>query len=66
LDFFLNFWDFFGFLGFLLKLLRLLLKVTEGPTEHQKWPNVSQKSIKSSFCRRQKKALAGGQPLRRS
>ena len=43
-------------------LLRLLLKVTEVTTEHQKWPKVSQNSIKSSFfARRAKKAVAGGQ-----
>ena len=65
---FLTFLDFFknNFFGIFLKLLRLQLKVTEVTTEHQKWPKVSQKSIKSSFCRRQKKALAGGQTLRRS
>ena len=42
-------------------LLRLLIKVTEVTTEHQKWPKVSQKSIKSPFfARRAKNASDGG------
>ena len=48
-------------MDFFSNLLRLLLKVTEVTTEHQKWPKVSQNSIKSSFfAQRAKKALAEG------
>ena len=49
-------------LDFFSKLLMLLVKVTEVTNEHQKWPKVSQKSIKSSFfAQRATKTLAGGQ-----
>ena len=54
-------WNVLDFLGFFSKLLMLLLKVTEVTTEHQKWPKVSQNSIKSPFfARRAKKTSAGG------
>ena len=36
-------------------LLRLLLNVTEVTTEHQKWPKISTKSMKSSFFARMAK-----------
>ena len=41
----------------------LLLKVTEVTTEHQKWPEVSQNSIKKVFFlpKGQKMPLDGGQ-----
>ena len=43
----------------------LLTKVTEVTKEHQKWPKVNQKSIKSSFfARRVIKTLAGDQSPR--
>ena len=49
-EFLLTFLDFLSdCFGFFLKLLRLLLSVTEVTTEHQKWPNISTNSVKSSF-----------------
>ena len=40
----------------------LLLKVTEVTTEHQKWPNIRQNSIRSPFLPKgQKKASVKGQ-----
>ena len=49
------------FFCFFSKLLRLLLKVTEVTTEHQKWPKISENSIKSpTFAQRAKKAPALG------
>ena len=43
-------------------LLRLLLQVTEFTTEQQKWPKVSQNTIKSfCFAQMAKKASAEGQ-----
>ena len=53
---FWNFWNFFKkILGYFSKLLRLLLKVTVVTTGHQKWPKVSQNSIKSLFFARWEK-----------
>ena len=39
-------------------LLRLLLNGTEVTTEHNKWPKISTKSVKSYFfCKKGKKSL---------
>ena len=56
---------FYFFLLLFSKLLMLLTKVTEVTKEHQKWPKVNQKSIKSYFfARRVIKTLAGDQSPR--
>ena len=54
---------FFGYIWIFSKLLRAPLKDTEVTTEHQKWPKVSQQSIKTTFFlpEGQTKTSAGGQ-----
>ena len=39
-------WYLFGFFSI---VLRLLLKGSEGTTKHQKWPKISENSIKINF-----------------